>query len=587
MPLLSHSRREDLRHTIQSLEVLSPEDRSALLELLNTKRYGLVWEEKPEDAHEMLRNEIPVFVEDTARRITAVEDDAPHHVLIEGDNLHALAALQYTHAGKVDVIYIDPPYNTGNKDFRYNDDYVDKEDAWRHSKWLSFMEKRLELAKALLKSDGIIFISIDENELGGLKILSDKIFGEMNFAGQYNWFKSATPPALSLKVKRKIEYILCYERQRTSLKFCGVRKISKSDDPITKKQNSVRTLVFPAGSICCSLESELYQPGIYGTEKYPNRLLDKLEIRNGRNMMSVRFENRFVWTQEKLDQEIADGTIINLNPDSLVLSYKKATYPNEVPPNLVDRDVGVDTTENAGRELLDIMGESVFAYPKPVSLLRYLLQFNGKKDALILDFFAGSGTTLHATMALNAEDGGKRQCILVTNNENEICEEVTYERNKRVIQGYTTSKGEKMPGLTANHLHYLKTEFVPREPSLRNRRKLMKLSLDLLRLKENAWDRIDALSIKDELEAYQGKGFVLFVVLDTDAIPLTIERIKAQSGNAKVYVFSPDADPFSADFEEVQEKIDLVALPEAIYRSLLSVWRSLPDTASETEASNV
>lgn len=563
------SQRDRLRRTIQSLEGITPEDRSALLGLLNeTKRYGLVWEDKPEDAHELLREQIPVFQEDVSRRINASEEGAPHHILIEGDNLHALAALQCTHAGKVDVIYIDPPYNTGNKDFRYNDDYVDKDDAWRHSKWLSFMEKRLKHAKSILKDDGVIFVSIDENEAGQLKLICDEIFGEANFAGQFNWFKSATPPALSLKVKRKLEYILCYERHRTSRKFCGVKKVSKSDDPITKKQNALRVLTFPPGSISCNVESADYGPSMYGTEVYPNRLVDPLEIRGGRNTNFVRFENRFVWTQKKLDMEIAEGTVININPVSLVLSYKKQAYPNEVPPNLVDQDVGVDTTENAGRELVEIMGGEVFDYPKPLSLLRYLLQFNGRRDNVILDFFAGSGTTLHATMALNAEDGGSRQCILVTNNENGICEEVTYERNKRVIQGYTTPKGEKVDGLTANHLHYFKTEFVKREPTLRNRRQLMKLSVDLLRLKENAWDRVAKLCVKTKLEAFQGMDSTLFVVLDTDAIPAAIQYVQAQPGRSKVYVFSPGAYAWDEEFEEVRERIDLCAVPEAIYRAL-------------------
>jgi adenine-specific DNA-methyltransferase len=584
---MKSDRRRELFQRIQTLPGLPPEDRAALLGLLaETKRYGLVWEDKPEAAHELLREKIPVFVEDAKRRIEASEEDAPHHVLIEGDNLHALAALQYTHAGKIDVIYIDPPYNTGNKDFRYNDDYVDKEDAYRHSKWLSFMKKRIELGRLLLASDGVLFASVDENEVANIRVLCDGIFGEDNFVGQFNWFKSATPPALSLKVKRKIEYILCYERNRSSRKYQGARKSSSSDDPIVKKQNQMKVLVFPEGSLRSSIKDGWIRAGLYGTSNYPNRLLDDLEFRGGVNLTDARFENRFIWTQEKLQEELRRGTRINVNASSLVISYKKAEYPNEVPPNLIDGEVGVDTTESAGKELTEIIGDGVFPYPKPISLIRYLIGFLGKSSGLVLDFFAGSGTTLHATMALNAEDGGKRQCILVTNNENGICEEVCYERNKRVIQGYRTPKGEDIPGLTANHLHYLKTELVDREPTTKNRRQLVKLAVDLIRLKENAWDRIAGLSTGKEVQAFQGKDFTLFVVVDVDRIPAVVEQVRSLPGKSKVYVLSPDADPFTADFEEVQDRLDLVALPEAIYRSLLPVWRTLPEPGTEAEVAD-
>ena len=167
-----------LKHKIQTLEGLTNEEKSALLELLNKeKKYGLVWENKPEDVEERLRDHLPVLEEVKSRAILSDSPDAPNHILIEGDNLEALTALSYTHEGKIDVIYIDPPYNTGKKDeFKYNDCYVDSEDTFRHSKWLSFMDKRLRIAKNLLAPDGIVFISIDDNEVAQLKMLCDKIF---------------------------------------------------------------------------------------------------------------------------------------------------------------------------------------------------------------------------------------------------------------------------------------------------------------------------------------------------------------------------------------------------------------------------
>ena len=171
----------ELAKKINELEGLTNDEKSELIKLLRSqKKYGLVWEDKPEDAEQRMVNEQPVLVEVPERAIISDDAEAPNHILIEGDNLEALTALSYTHAGKIDVIYIDPPYNTGNKDFMYNDSFVDKEDGFRHSKWLSFMDKRLRIAKKLLSDDGVIYISIDDNEVSALTFLCDEIFGEQN-----------------------------------------------------------------------------------------------------------------------------------------------------------------------------------------------------------------------------------------------------------------------------------------------------------------------------------------------------------------------------------------------------------------------
>lgn len=174
--------KKELYNRILQLDGLTNEEKSELLGLLRKqKRYGLVWEDKPEDVEERLREELPVLVEDASKAIISPDGDAPNHILIEGDNLEALTTLAYTHEGKIDVIYIDPPYNTGNNDFVYNDRFVDKEDSYRHSKWLSFINKRLRIAKQLLSDKGVIFISIDDNEQAQLKLLCDEILGVENF----------------------------------------------------------------------------------------------------------------------------------------------------------------------------------------------------------------------------------------------------------------------------------------------------------------------------------------------------------------------------------------------------------------------
>ena len=175
----------ELAKKINELEGLTNDEKSELIKLLRSqKKYGLVWEDKPEDAEQRMVNEQPVLVEVPERAILSDDAEAPNHILIEGDNLETLTALSYTHAGKIDVIYIDPPYNTGNKDFIYNDSFVDKEDGYRHSKWLTFMNKRLKIAKNLLSDKGVIFISIDDNEQAPLKMLCDEVFGNINLCGQ-------------------------------------------------------------------------------------------------------------------------------------------------------------------------------------------------------------------------------------------------------------------------------------------------------------------------------------------------------------------------------------------------------------------
>jgi adenine-specific DNA-methyltransferase len=372
--------------------------------------------------------------------------------IIHGDNLEALKSLLPEYEGRIKCIYIDPPYNTGNEKWVYNDNVNDPkikkwlgevvgkqgEDLSRHDKWLCMMYPRLKLLHKLLAEDGAIFISIDDNELANLKLLCDEIFGVNNFIGQWHWFKSATPPNLSYKIKKNIEYVLCYEKQKNSTKYKGVQKVSGSDDPMTKPQNSLKILKFPAGSIHVKGADRIIPAGIYGTDKFPNKLLNDLIVTNGVNANEVEFENKFIWLQEKLENELAQNTIINCS-NRLVLSYKKQEYDPEVPPNLIDSEVGVNTTEEAGKVLSVIFnGRNIFDYPKDVSLIEYIINFLCSPNDIILDSFAGSGTTAHAVLNLNKKDKGNRKFILVEMEE--YAENITAERVRRVMKGYGEGK---------------------------------------------------------------------------------------------------------------------------------------------------
>lgn len=586
--------RNHLIERISQIEGLTADERSQLLGLLREqKKYGLVWEDKSEDVEERLRTELPVLKEVKSKAILSDAPDAPNHILIEGDNLEALTALSYTHEGGIDVIYIDPPYNTGNEDFIYNDKFIDREDDFRHCKWLSFMDKRLRIAKRLLSEHGVIFISIDENEVAALRLLGDEIFLPKNFVGQWNWFKSATPPALSKKIKRTVEYILCWQSSNNDDTFRGAQKVSKSNDPFTKPQNTFKVLTFPIGSITCPQQEGVIKAGVYGTDKFPNELLDDLVIQEGKNSNPVRFKNRFIWVQETLDANIQQDLYIELSKKG-VLSYKRSSYNREVPPNFIDSSVGVDTTENAGRLLLEIFNnQKVFDYPKPISLIAYLINFLELKDLTILDFFAGSGTTLHATMQLNAEDGGKRKCILVTNNENGICENVTYERNKRVIEGYATPKGVEVPGLKDNSLRYYRTAFVGRRRTPQNMRRLMMLASDMLCIKNDLYTELDEFGGMATLE----NGFRYFsdgekqmlIVYDETAIYTLVDLLLEMEVELPIitYVFSPANDPWRVEFEDVADKVRLTALPAAIYNAYKRVLpKPKDDTFADQMAEN-
>lgn len=580
-----------LKQKIEELEGLTNEEKSELIKLLRSqKKYGLVWEDKPEDVEQRMLNEQPVLVEVPERAIISNDAEAPNHILIEGDNLEALTALSYTHAGMIDVIYIDPPYNTGNKDFVYNDSFVDKEDGYRHSKWLSFMNKRLKIAKNLLSDKGVIFISIDDNEQAPLKMLCDEIFVERNFVAKFDWRKK-TGANDAKDIAVITESVLLYSNSKV---LAVKREIWNRDEGSRNMKRFKFTDEFVETRGKYYLDT-LDRGGLqysdsmnYGIEApdggliYPN---GRSEFVNdgwiwkwGKDKVKWGLENKFL---EFVKSKKSSGS-------KYTIKYK--VYENVDNEGNIRKKVGRAFTnfilepinQQGNSELMALFGEVPFSNPKPLGLLQYLLNTIAIKDVTVLDFFAGSGTTLHATMQLNAEDGGHRQCILVTNNENGICENVTYERNRRVIQGYTTPKGEDVPGLTRNNLRYYKTKFVPRDKSPKNLHRLMELSTDMLCIhndtyieKTFAGKRINN-KIARYFESNDGSKRILVIYLD-EAIQAMVELIKREATMKKaklmVYVFSPNGYAYDDDFEDVADKVKLCAIPDAIlnaYRRVLS-----------------
>ena len=571
-----------LASRILALEGISSEDKSALLELLNEqKRYGLVWEDSPEEVEALLREKLPVLTEDTTKRILAdTTDEVPNHILIEGDNYPALVALQYAYEGKVDVIYIDPPYNTGNKDFVYNDSYVDSEDSYRHSKWLSFMSKRLRIAKRLLSDRGVIFISIDDNEQANLKLLCDEVFGGSNFLAQVIWERAYSPVNLKKHFSESHDYIIAYSKCK-DLAICnGIPRTDEANDRYSNPdndsrgpwkpgdlsvgpavENNIYPIVTPSGRIC-------YPPSGYSWRLSKERFGEYIKD----NRISFGPEGNSTPAIKRFLSEVKQG----------------------ITPMTIWKYSEVGHSQDATKELKDIFnGKAVFTYPKSIRLISRIIQLYSIHNSLILDFFAGSGTTLHATMQLNAEDGGHRQCILVTNNENNICEEVTYERNKRVIQGYTTPKGQQVEGLKNNNLRYYKVDFVDREKTAANQKELMKASTDLLCIKENLYQEencFEGLKLHPQIARYltDGKedGGQMLIIYEPNAIPVIVKRIEqmpvGKENKLKVYVMAEGQYPYTEDFESVLSKVELRAMPHALYQAMRQVLPP-PAEAENTE----
>jgi adenine-specific DNA-methyltransferase len=590
---------ETLSKKIKLTEDLTSEEKSVLLELINSKKkYGLIWEEKIELVEEKLRNSLPVLREVDQMKIEN-GSHAPNHFIVEGDNLHALTCLTFTHTDKIDVIYIDPPYNTGNKDFVYNDKFVDKDDLYKHSKWLSFISKRLKIAKSLLKNTGVIFISIDDNEQAQLKLLCDEIFGEINFIGNMIW--SAGKKNDSKYISNSHEYILAYFKNKEEIKSNkttwrirkeGIDKIysfaskflkeSKNnfDEASKKLKKWFKELPDDDPAKRHKHYSNIDQNGVFFADNisWPGGGGPKYEILHPTTGKPVKVPSRgWVYSsKERMDEIIKDGKVYFGNDENSVPTLKSYLKDREyeVPYSVLYKDGRAST-----KYLREILGGDYFNNPKDHEIILKLIEISSNPDSVILDFFAGSGTTLHSTMELNEQDGGRRKCILITNNENNIAEKVTYKRNKNIIYGYRNSNGDSIKGLRNNNLRYYQCDFVDRKHTLSNKRKLTSFCTELLCIKEDTYQEVTSLLENATWHRLftDGKGKYVYIVFDDlyidDAVTLLEEFISKHQPKAKVkvYVFSNGQYAYKEEFESLAGKVELAALPDAIYKALAQV----------------
>lgn len=492
MPNLSQLKRQRMLEFLQKIRAEHTDDESliAINEIetaLNEKKYGLVWEEHEERVDIEMQTKVPVFTEVTDREI--ISDEArPYNFLLEGDNLHSLKLLEKTHKGMVDLIYIDPPYNTGKKDFVYDDTMIGLDDGYRHSKWLSFMYERLEIAKKLLSQQGIIFISIDDNEQANLKLLCDNVFGEENFISMLSVENNPKGRKNSSFVSVSNEYCVIYAKDKNSSYF--IENIPKPSSDLALDENGV--YVHNSGKRVLVGENSFNKKvdnfnsdkhySVYFNEKIQDvqivvdEAIDKpnedLLLQGYRRYYSYS-ENEFVentYSKTKFLELVENGALdfkadkiyeknfsTTIRIKSLIVNKKyKAIVNNEE----VEYQIDVKTT-SAGSELKNIFNTAkpIFSNPKNVNYIKLLISLMPSKDLTVLDFFAGSGTTAQAVMEMNELDGGTRKFILCTNNENSICENITYPRIKTVISGKRTNGSKYSEGLLAN-LKYYKTDFV-------------------------------------------------------------------------------------------------------------------------------
>ena len=360
--------------------------------------------------------------------------------IIHGDNLEALKALLPEYEGRIKCIYIDPPYNTGNENWVYNDNVnsprirkwlgqvvgKEAEDLTRHDKWLCMMYPRLKLLQKLLSDDGAIFISIDDIEQANLKLICNEIFGKNNFIAQAIWERAYAPVNLKKHFSESHDYIIVYANNIDKLVCNGLPRTAEANERYANPDNDPRG-VWKAAD--CSV-GPVVQEKVY-----------EIELPSGRKVLPSR-GRCWVYTKERFAEMVADNRIWFGCDGNSVPAVKKflSEVKQGITPMTIWKYTEVGHSQDATKKLKEIFdGKAVFDYPKSVDLIKRCLELYSNKDSIILDSFAGSGTTAHAVLNLNKQDGGKRKFILVEMED--YAENITAERVRRVIDGY--GEGDK------------------------------------------------------------------------------------------------------------------------------------------------
>lgn len=572
---------------------LSKEDLIELIEdaMSRSKKYGLVWTDHPEELARKCKNyfpylkEVPEYnintVDVLQKKSPVIEDYIPGahdkikyhtpHILIEGDNYHSLAVLNYTHKGRIFLTYIDPPYNTGNEGWRYNDRVVDADDSFKHSKWLSSLSKRLRLHKPLMTEDGFIMISIDDNEEAQLKLMCDEVFGEQNFVGKISWHKGYGKND-SFFLRNITEYIIIYAKNIEVAKEGapwlalkeGYESVKNLQDTYTNaadlqkqlrkfyKDNSHLKGIKPYNRV----EPEtlrVYRSVTMEDPKGSGYNYDVLHPNGKICKLPSKGWNR----PESSMQELIEKNEVIFGKDETTLIQRKYYLDEMV--NETPKDLIINSNQDVRmlKEMFD--GKSPFDFPKPVSLIKELLLMTNRKDIIVLDSYAGSGTTGQAVLELNDDDSGNRQFILCTNDENGICTEVCQPRLEKVISGYTKhSNGEDVEGIPANLKYYRCDEscFVTVSGSLDQlKTDFAREGTEMLCLREGVYDKIEE-EFENAEPLYRifnhGNKFlcVFYDYMNEEGMQRFADKISKLKGKKIVYLFTLADEIYEEDLEE-------------------------------------
>ncbi len=611
MPNLSQLKRQRMLEFLNKIKAEHTDDESliAINEIeteITEKKYGLVWEQHEERVDVEMQTKVPVFTEVADREI-ASDEELPYNFLLEGDNLHCLKLLEKTHKGKIDVIYIDPPYNTGNKDFFYDDAFIDNLDGFKHSKWLSFISERLLIARNLLTEDGVIAISIGYQEVHNLMLLCQELFdnrqvtcvtvqtsggkpnGGFNVTHEYIVFITPSNFAPNASENAMAEYSSAYHGMNLAT-FNQIQRPNQAypiyinndgvlvgvGKSLTERVNDgsytgeLGDFIFdydeaPEGTVAVWPVTAKGDPCVW--RLIPSRLLSDwqkgyikvvpMKGSKSKNKYTVQYLSAGVI--KKIESSEFESYRISDRDDIPTIDLKTYKTAGE----------GIQTiwtdkqfyTTKGSNQIKDIFGAKGFSYPKPVELITAILSRIVKEDSIVLDFFAGSGTTGQVVMELNQIDDGTRKFILCTNNENNICEEVTYNRIKTVISGKRLDGTDYSEGIPAN-LKYYKTDYIDKtspDPDYNIEGELLKHIAEMVQLEYAV--KLDGTNYVLLMSDEQADNFIANdeslakckAIYVSTSVLLTAEQQKKLSDNGIAVFVIPDY-YFESELLEVGER---------------------------------
>jgi len=547
-------------------------------ELLKRKKFGIVWEDRQEDAIEQNKSSLPILKNISDKTISTGENEIDH-IFIEGENYHALSVLNYTHKKNVDVIYIDPPYNTGSKSWKYNNHYVEKDDRYRHSKWLSFMSKRLRLAKPLLSDRGVIIVAIDDYEHHTLRSLMDELLGEQNRMGTIVVVHNPRGRNDDRFFATMHEYLLVYAKNKDKanvktfdFKEEELDEFNKHDDISAYAETSfMRT----GNNSDRSTRPNLFYPIYYNQKSQELSLKKQKDYVQLLPINEKGEEKTWRWGEETFADRWQTELIVRKVKGSNRLFKKRRIIDIQgKKPKTVWYSPRYDASSNGITILNNILGNKHgFPYPKSLYAVADILELVSYSDSVILDFFAGSGTTGHAVLQLNKKDKGRRQFILCTDNEDNnetgkrIASDICYPRIKKVLLGYSTNK-KKINGLGGN-LRYYSTELIEGVKTDNDKRVLTSKCTEMLCLAESTFEEV--FRKKDAFSIYQSDKKMTGIIYDEDTISLFKKELKRYKKPLVVYVFSYDHTYEEEDFENLENLQSVKPIPEVI----LNVYRKI------------